>query len=397
MTTETQVKTRIIDADGHYLEPAFAIPEYIEPAFKDVAPHIIQKDDGNEYWVNNHWQMSNPAMGSSQQVTRATAVAGLAGVERWNSGTDLGNVANLNYTQMNPAAQEPGPRMKVMDDEHMDEAILYPTLNLQWVSDVAVHHALNKALNNWLAEYYVQGGNGRLHGAVNIVAVHDPDWAVQEIRRAVKELNFKAIFLRPCHANEDARWWNDYYDPIFAVAEELDVPIAFHPFPGDNMYGSGRYFDMIGPDLIQQFGRAPVNHPVDAMHVVTGLIVGGKLEKYPGLRFAILESSGGWLISLLERLDHRYEHLGHVVPHLKTTPTKYFQRQGWISFDPEEATLALTAQWLGADRIIWGSDFPHPDAFYPNFVEMLNGQMTSLTIDEQDRIRGLNAIDFYKL
>ena len=56
---------------------------------------------------------------------------------------------------------------------------------------------------------------------------------------------------------------------------------------------------------------------------------------------------------------------------MKLTPTQYFQRQGWISFDPEEATLALTAKWIGPDRVIWGSDFPHPDAFYPNFIDML--------------------------
>ena len=48
MTTETKVKTRIIDADGHYLEPAFALPDYIEPEFRDLAPRIIEKEEGNE-------------------------------------------------------------------------------------------------------------------------------------------------------------------------------------------------------------------------------------------------------------------------------------------------------------------------------------------------------------
>ena len=120
---------------------------------------------------------------------------------------------NLNYTQMNPAAQEPTARLAVMDDELMDEAVLYPTMNLQTIDDPPLHHAVNRALNNWLAEYYVQGGGGRLHGAVNIVAVHDVEWACQEARRCVRDFGFKAIFLRPCHAVEDARWWNDYYDP----------------------------------------------------------------------------------------------------------------------------------------------------------------------------------------
>jgi integrase len=130
---------------------------------------------------------------------------------------------NLNYTQMNPAAQEPTARLGVMDEESMDEAVLYPTMNLQTINDPKLHHAINRGLNNWLAEYYVQGGGGRLHGAVNIVAVHDVEWACEEARRCVNDFGFKAIFLRPCHATEDARWWNDYYDPLFETAAELDV------------------------------------------------------------------------------------------------------------------------------------------------------------------------------
>ena len=75
MTTDTKVKTRIIDADGHYLEPAFALPDYIEPEYKEYAPRIIKKDDGLEYWVNNHWGRSNPTIGPDPQATRASAVA----------------------------------------------------------------------------------------------------------------------------------------------------------------------------------------------------------------------------------------------------------------------------------------------------------------------------------
>ena len=57
----------------------------------------------------------------------------------------------------------------------------------------------------------------------------------------------------------------------------------------------------------------------------------------------------------------------------------------------------MTIDWLGADRIIWGSDYPHPDAFYPNFVEMLNENLAGMSTEDQDRIRGRNALDFYKL
>ena len=96
-------------------------------------------------------------------------------------------------------------------------------------------------------------------------------------------------------------------------------------------------------------------------------------------------------------MDGRFELLRHTLPHLKLKPSDHFRRQFWISFDPEEAALPLTAAWLGADRIIWGSDYPHPDAFYPGFVAMLNGNIASLSLRDQERIRGLNAIEFYRL
>ncbi len=50
-----------------------------------------------------------------------------------------------------------------------------------------------------------------------------------------------------------------------------------------------------------------------------------------------------------------------------------------------------------SDRIIWGSDWPHADAFYPKFLDMLNGNISGLSEAEQDGIRGLNAVEFYNL
>ena len=57
----------------------------------------------------------------------------------------------------------------------------------------------------------------------------------------------------------------------------------------------------------------------------------------------------------------------------------------------------MTIDWLGADRIIWGSDYPHPDAFYPGFVQMLNENLEGVPEEDQAKIRGRNAVDFYKL
>ena len=392
MATETTVRTKLVDADGHYYEPPTAIAEYIDPEYRDIAPRRVIGPDGHERIEGKHWGSFNVGGGGAPQFRRAGGVGdGLVGVDR-NDGVDI-----MDRTDRDRHGHEdPATRLKVMDEEGIDVAVLYPSGALTWIPEPEYHHVLSRALNRWLADY-ASAAPGRLYGAANIVAIHDVEAACDEVRRCVKEHGFKAVFLRTCTAKENDRWWGRQYDPFWATCQELDVAVGFHPFNGDTMFGAPSYFDLWGPGADKLFMRTPFASVVDAMASVMGVIIGGVAERYPDLRFTILESSGGWLVSFLERLDFRFETLGHSLPELKLTPSDYFRRQGWVAFDPEEAPLKLTAEWLGADRIVWGSDYPHPDAFYPGFVTMLNENIAGLDPDAQDRIRGLNAVDLYHL
>ena len=93
MTTETKVNLRNVDADGHYVEPPFAIPEYIEPKYRDAAPRIVQERDGKEYWRGRGWWDDNkqmaPRSDGGSQYRLASAVPGLAGIARWNQGAPV--------------------------------------------------------------------------------------------------------------------------------------------------------------------------------------------------------------------------------------------------------------------------------------------------------------------
>ena len=87
------------------------------------------------------------------------------------------------------------------------------------------------------------------------------------------------------------------------------------------------------------------------------------------------------------------------VPWLEMKPSEYFRRQCYISFDPDESTLAFTANHplVGAERIIWASDYPHPDAKFPGVVKELAEATASLTGEQRTRIFGANARDVYGL
>ena len=84
-----------------------------------------------------------------------------------------------------------------------------------------------------------------------------------------------------------------------------------------------------------------------------------------------LESSGGWAPFWLERLDEQAESFGGFCPDLALRPSEYFARQCAISFEVDEQTLPALAPFVGEDRIVWGSDYPHHDATFPGAVDAL--------------------------
>jgi predicted TIM-barrel fold metal-dependent hydrolase len=127
----------------------------------------------------------------------------------------------------------------------------------------------------------------------------------------------------------------------------------------------------------------------------TSLLQGGTLDRFPRLKIAILESGGGWIAHWLERLDGKYGLVKAYTP-LSMRPSEYFQRQCWISVEPDEGTIPMMVELLGSDRFIWASDYPHVDASL-GAVKTLKERIASLPGEVQRKILGRNAARLYEL
>jgi predicted TIM-barrel fold metal-dependent hydrolase len=93
-------------------------------------------------------------------------------------------------------------------------------------------------------------------------------------------------------------------------------------------------------------------------------------ERHPELRVAFLESGTGWLPYWLARLDDHHEWMRDTeCSNLSMRPSEYFARQCTISSDPEDVLAPFVISQVGADHVLWASDFPHPDATYPDAVD----------------------------
>ena len=196
-----------------------------------------------------------------------------------------------------------------------------------------------------------------------MISPFDIDRAIQEAERCVKQLGFRAIFLRANIVNGH-NWHEPYYEPLWSALEELGVPLGFHEANNSLARQAG---DNFGYDFMLRHTYA---HPVEQMLAVGAFCGGGILDRHPKLKVAFLEGNCGWLPFLLWRLDEHWEQYGDQwAPDLKNPPSFYFKRQCYASVECDEEPVKYTIDFLGNERLVFSTDFPHVDTKYPHAVE----------------------------
>jgi predicted TIM-barrel fold metal-dependent hydrolase len=174
----------------------------------------------------------------------------------------------------------------------------------------------------------------------------------------------KAIFLRPNIFNN--RPWHDrYYDPLWSVCQELNVPVGFHETTGSRMRAAGT-------DRFKQLGIVHIaSHSVEQMLACMDIIMGGVMERFPRLRFAFLEAQCGWLPFWLRRMDehHEWREPYGEMTHLPMAPSEYFRRQGYCAVECDEEFVKHVVDAFGDDNLVTTTDYPHGDSKYPKAMD----------------------------
>jgi predicted TIM-barrel fold metal-dependent hydrolase len=377
---------RYIDSDGHILEHPTGMPDYAPEEFRDRIWHIETDEQGEE------WVVYNGSRGPANGLA-AAGTAGLSDEERAKAFR-----GELRYTEVRPAAYNAKARLQDMDEDGIDLAVLYPTmlLGLQSITDVPFTQAQANAYNRWASDH-TQEGEGRLFAAGAVPAMHHPEdvaGVADAITHAGDLPGMVSVFMRP-NPTVEWKYFNDpVYDPIWKAASDANMPIALHPFLAPDLPGASQGL-RIG-DMGVIFSQALAN-PADVMASIMFFTAGGVLERFPDLKIIFLEANGGWIVPWLERLDHHCNKFQWEVPNLKMAPSEYFRRQCWISFDPDESMLKFTAEspLVGADRIIWASDYPHPDAKFPGVTQELTEALEGLSFEQQQAITSESAKALY--
>lgn len=253
--------------------------------------------------------------------------------------------------------------LRCLDTEGIDAVVLYPSLGLfvpfqPQLTPTESAHAC-RAYNEWITSYC--STDPRRLAGVGIVPVADPALAAAEARAAA-ELALPGVMVRPNHLYGRSLGDRDY-DPLYDVLEDTGRVLAVHE-------GLGVRGPTIGRDVSETFAvRHAMSHPMEQMAAMASLVLEGALERHPRLRVAFLESGTGWLPYWLARLDAHDEWMhDSETAALSLTPSEYVARQCVICTDPDDPLAAWVVSQVGPDHVMWASDFPHPDALYPEAV-----------------------------
>jgi predicted TIM-barrel fold metal-dependent hydrolase len=352
--------TRVIDVDGHVFEPDSLWEEHLDPAFIDRRPRLVHDDRGTtRYELEGH--LVPPGTGRGAWVPEGIREASL----KREGGVD------------------PIARLVDMDEEGIDVAVLYATaaLGLYAFSDLELSIACCRAYNDWLATYCAAAPD-RLKGTPALPLRSVPD-ALDEARRAITELGFVSITM-PCAVFErnpdDAE-----HDPIFALAEELDVPVGFHA--GGPRFCYSRFVDSYATLHALEFA-------FDVMFAAATIVCGGVLERFPRLRVLLLEAGAAWGPYLFERLDEHYEKRSDEMPHISKPPSEFLADGRIVVSCEGEQHLPHALSGLGTHSVVYASDYPHWDAEFPDTVRHI-ADRDDLTAAEKSAVLGENAARIY--
>lgn len=254
-----------------------------------------------------------------------------------------------------------------------------------------------KAHNRWLADFCAEVP-GRRAGVAQI-QLHDIDAAIAEVRWA-KEAGLSGGVLLPGvppNSGLPELYDGDYYEPLWAVCDELQMPINHHGGSASPPMTDALESPVIFLLEVTWFSHRALSH----------LIVSGALERHPDMQLVFTESGTQWIPGELMRLDYFFDRMRTavgsqehvwgmpVMERLSLQPSEYFARQcsvGASFMRPYEVPLRHE---VGIEKIMWGTDYPHKEASSPYTLETLRATFAGVPHDEVAAMLGGNAARVY--
>ena len=363
----------IISADSHVFEPVNLWEKRIDEKFRERGPRFVAD-----------WQGKPGTWFICEGITNPRSITSIAatGVPK----EDLVKFKDVHHKDLRPGGYDPVERLKDQDIDGISGEVLYATYAMQLynIPDAELQEASFNAYNDWLAEM-CSAAPDRLVG-LSLISVYNVDHAVKELQRWTKRGLRGAMIA--CVPPEGTEYSEPRYDPFWAAAEEMGVPISIHTLT-TNRQPSYRF-------TREKRGAARYpESPMEVMLTLGEMLTSPLFDRHPRLRLVLAEADTGWLPWLLARADRGHErYSGQNGIHLKLKPSEYFHRNVSASFIQDRVGV-FTRDFMGVENLMWSSDYPHTDSTWPRSRESIEHDFVGVSAADRIKMTCTNAAKLY--
>ncbi|MCR8693559.1 amidohydrolase family protein [Rhodococcus rhodochrous] len=358
--TANDLPYQLFDADNHLYETEEALTKFLPDKYKDVIKYV-QVDGRTKIAIRGQISdyIPNPTF---EVVARPGAME-----DYFKNGNPEGKSRREIFGKSMksiPAFREPAARLELMDELRIERTLMFPTLaslvEERMRDDPELIHAVVHSLNQWLYETWSFNYKDRIF-TVPVISLPIVDKAIEELEWCV-ERGAKAILVRPAPVpgyRGPRSFALPEFDPFWKRVVELDVLVTQHS--SDSGYArhtaewDGADKEML-PFVTNTFHMVNEWRPIQ--DAVASWVCHGALLRFPELRIAVIENGASWLPGLLQNLADTFKKAPEGFG--MKDPVEAVKNSIHVSPFWEEDFSKLTAL-IGAERVLFGSDYPHPE------------------------------------
>ena len=369
----------IVSVDDHVVEPPDLFERHLPEKYKDLAPHVVRREDGSDVWQFMEQQIPNVGLNA------------VAGRPRDEYGVDP-----TQFEEMREGCFDIEKRILDMNANGLLGSLCFPSLPgfagrlFGSLEDKEAARILTQAYNDWHIDEWCGTFPGRFI-PLSIPAIWDPEFTASEIKRVAKKGCHAVTFPENPVPLGLPSLHTDHWDPVWKACEDEGTVVCMH-------IGSSSQLAVTSVDA--PFDVTILLQPMHIVQCAADLAYSPIWRKFPGVKIALSEGGIGWIPYFLERLDHTDE-VHSAWTHADfggQKPSEFFLEHVILCFISDPVGLKLLRDHIGVDKVTVEIDYPHSDTTWPRAPETLLGEFegAGLTDAEIDAVTHLNAMrDFH--
>jgi predicted TIM-barrel fold metal-dependent hydrolase len=382
----------IVSGDDHMAAQPDVMREYIDPAFRDDLDEHAEETEQFLGFTTLSRQLDPAVLDvvDDQDAIRTNGEDGAFDFDRHVQEMDREGVA-LNVILQGTQLTFP-PFFSVVSKPHRAE---------RRAAGVKAHH-------RWLADGIARHPD-RLMGVAEAGPCYDMDATVGELAWCA-ERGFRAAYIPGGPADAELPpIWDTHFDPYWQFCQDHGWPLICHAgwgAPQGVFWQFAEQFtkNTIGRDPAQtkalmmealaSSDDSPLKLDMGPRRLLWQLMVGGVFDRFPNLNFVLVEVRADWIPATIAALDAR--HAQGDTP-LEMKPSEYWARNGFVTPSSIHRCEIEQRYDLGVDKMLFGTDYPHPESTWPNTLDWIRATFGGVPEDEARKILGENAIGLYHL